>query len=239
MIECSALIPVRDFDLRIDALEAQIKEFRDRVSRMALDIDSEKNLYRKKEALLQKIQLRRRKNEKDFEELNETEKATELRLKSAGLAPASYAALEKELAVIREKASQLETAVLEDMEKLEILEKDLEKGNKLIAGRDRHLEEIRGKMKDDVKKIACERDEIAAQRSQAALKTPANLLEIYENLRQRKKGCVLWDIETNGCPACGHSLPDGMLSALHSGTAAHQCPNCEILLRWTGLRDEL
>lgn len=237
MIPCKTLIPLQELDLKIDAAKDQIEEKKQKIVRMQKDIEADAQLIEKKHALLKKIQLRKRKDESEFNELSQLIKNSEAKMQGAGLAPASYAALDKELANMRKKAGEAETRILEDMEKIEILEKDTVKGAKVIAGRKEHLEQIKVRVTDEVLAIKKEIELIQTQRSQASLKIETDILEKYEELRHRKRGQVIYAIENPSCPACGMGLPAGFVSSLATHEDAERCSNCEMLLYWTGLRD--
>ncbi len=236
MIACKPLIPLQELDLKIDAAKGQIEERRQKISRMQKEIDADAELVEKKLALLKKIQLRRRKAETEHNELNQQVRLAEIKMQSAGLSPASYAALEKELKTLRHKAGEEETKILEDMEKIEMLEKDTEKGLKVVAGRRDHLEQVKTRVAEEITGIRKEIETIQTQRSQISLKIEGDLLEKYEELRQKKHGQVVFPAETPSCPSCGMGFPAGFVSAVTSHEGAESCSNCSVLIYWTGQR---
>ena len=236
MIQCKPLIPLQELDLKIDAAKAQIEEKKQKILRMQNEIDADAQLIEKKLALLKKIQLRRRKAESEVNELNQQITYGELKMQSAGMAPATYKALEKEQNARRAKISAEESKILEDREKIEMLEKDTAKGQKVVAGRRDHLVLVKTRIAEEITGIRKEIDLIQTQRSQVSLKIAADLLEKYEELRQSKKGQVIFAIENPSCPACGMGLPGGFLGAITSHEDSEPCSNCGILLYWTGQR---
>ncbi|HNX75729.1 MAG TPA: hypothetical protein PLM07_03385 [Candidatus Rifleibacterium sp.] len=236
MIQCKPLIPLQELDLKIDAAKAQIEEKKQKILRMQNEIDADAQLIEKKLALLKKIQLRRRKAESEVNELNQQITYGELKMQSAGMAPATYKALEKEQNARRAKISIEESKILEDMEKIEMLEKDTAKGQKVVAGRRDHLVLVKTRVSEEITGIRKEIDLIQTERSQVSLKIAADLLEKYEELRQRKKGQVIFAIETPSCPACGMGLPGGFLGSITSHEDSEPCSNCGVLLHWTGQR---
>lgn len=237
MIQCKPLIPLQDLDLKIDTTKSQIEEKKQKVVRMHTEIEADAQLLEKKQALLKKIQLRRRKAETEFNELNQSVKGSDFKLQSAGLSPAAYKALEKELTVLRAKASEEESKILADMEKIETLDKDTIKSQKVLAGRREHLEQIKVRIADEIRALKKDIDIIQTERSQVSLKIDADLLEIYEEIRRQKHGQAVFAIEVTSCPACGMGLPAGFISSLSTHDGAENCSNCGVLLYWTGLRD--
>jgi len=236
VIECKPLIPLQELDLKIDAARDQIEEKKQKVVRMQNEIEADAQLIEKKLALLKKIQLRRRKAETELNDLNQQVKLAEIKMQSAGLSPASYKAIEKELAGMKEKAASEEGKILEDMEKIETLEKDTVKGQKVVAGRRDHLEQVKIRVVEEITGVRKELDLLQTQRSQISLKIAADLLEKYEELRQKRRGQVLFPTENPSCPACGMGMPAGLMSAVTSHEGAETCSNCSMLIYWTGQR---
>lgn len=237
MIQCKPLIPLQELDLKIDAAKDQIEEKKQKVVRMQNEIEADAQLLEKKQALLKKIQLRRRKAETEFNELNQAVKVSEFKLQSAGLSPAAYKALEKELLVLRSKSSEEEGKILADMEKIDTLEKDTVKSQKVLVGRREHLEQVKVRIADEIRSIKKEIEIVQTQRSQVSLKIDGEILEIYEELRRQKRGQAVFAVDATSCPACGMGLPAGFVSSLSTHDGAENCSNCGVLIYWTGLRD--
>lgn len=237
MIQYKALIPLQEMDLKIDAAKEQIEEKKQKVARMQIEIDNDAQLLDKKAALLKKIQLRKRKAETDLNELNASVRSSETKMHSSGVAPNVYKALEKELVILRAKSSETESAILVDMEKIEMLEKDTEKGQKVVAGRREHLEQIKLRIADEILAVKKEMDLFKTERSQISLKISGDLLEKYEELRQQKRGKVLYGVDSPSCQACGMGLPAGFASSITNSEEADYCSNCGALLYWTGQKD--
>lgn len=237
MIPCKPLIPLQELDLRIDSAKDQIEEKKQKVVRMQNEIEADAQLIEKKQALLKKIQLRRRKAETELNDLNQRIKVSEIKMQGAGMSPNVYSALEKELVLMRAKASEEEGKILEDMEKIETLEADTAKGLKIVAGRRDHLEQVKARISDEILGVKKEAELVQTQRSQVSLKIDGEILEKYEELRRKKKGQVVYPVENPSCPACGMGLASGFLSSVTAHDGAECCSNCGVLLYWTGYRD--
>lgn len=238
MIDCTELLALQEHDLELDRLEEKTRQIQEKAARMEADIQKDQDLLDKKTALLKKIQVRKKGSETELAGHSDKLKALETKLKNAS-APATYLALEKEIAGLKGKISEIESKVLEDMEKQETLEKDLAKGQKILAGQRLHLADIKIRQASELASLAQEREQARTKRHQAALKIQGQALEIYEELRHTKKGRIIWDTETNGCPACGMSLPASFVTALVGRPTADHCPYCKVLIRWTGLLDSI
>ncbi len=238
MIEYAALIPIQELDLSIDELDRKMAQLQEKVDKLAAEIKKEEELLAAKEALFKKITLRRSQAELENDHLAERIRSNELRLQTPGVSPSAYQSLEKEIAESREKASVLETKILEDMEKGEQLARDIEKSRKVAAGRQQQLEEYKAKIRSQKQALLQEKENQVTKRRQATMNVAAGLLETYEEARQRTKGKVIWEAETAGCPACGISLPAHIVRQLSQNLQkAGECPACGAFMRWTGLVD--
>ena len=238
MIPVKMLIPLQELDLKMDAANLSIKKKKQKILKMEKEIKADEELCEKKKALLKKITLRKRAAESELDSINEKIKESDLKLKGAGLKPATYSALEKEIATLKEKGERLETAVLEDMEKIDMLQEDTQKGDKVIAGRKIHLEEVRQRIHDEILGLKKEIEKLNTERSQMSLKIETDQLERYEELRHSKKGQVIFDTDSASCPACGMGLPGGFVNAVSLHDEAEKCSNCGVLLHWTGQREQ-
>lgn len=237
MIDCTGLLGLQGFDLEGDELDERIKRIQEKALRMAAEIQKSQDMLEKKTALLKKIQVRKKSLENDLENLTDKLKTCELRMKTAGITPITYVALEKELAGSKSRISEVETLLLEDMQKVETLEKDNAKQAKVIAGLRLQLEEVKKRQAGEVQDLSQAKSLVKDKRQMAAMNIPGDILQVYEELRAEKKGRVIWDTETPGCPACGFSMPAGFINPLVGANGALPCPYCGALLRWTGILD--
>lgn len=234
MIALNNLIPLQQFDLKIDAANDSIKEKKQKIERMLAEIVKDEQLIDKKGALLQKIQLRYRKAELELQECTEKKNLIKVKMESIGMKPNVYAALEKESDTFATRISNLETAILEDIEKVELLTADVAKGKKVVAGRKEHLEQIKLRVGRENAELRSQIDALKTERQQLSLNISADALEVYEELRRKKGGTVAFEIDNPACPACGMTFPASFMSAISSHDDFEKCFNCEVLLHWTG-----
>ncbi|HNV68412.1 MAG TPA: hypothetical protein PKO06_01855 [Candidatus Ozemobacteraceae bacterium] len=238
MIEYSPLLPIQELDLAIDELDRKVAQLQEKFEKLAVEIKKEEEALAAKESLFKKITLRRSQAELENDHLADRIRSAELKLQTPGVPPVAYQSLEKEIAENREKASVLETRILEDMEKSEQLAREIEKARKVATGRQQQLDEFKVKIKTQKQGLLAEKETQVTKRRQATLGLAANLLETYEDVRQRTKGRVIWEAETPGCPSCGISLPAHVVRQLSQNLQkAGPCPACGAYMRWTGLVD--
>jgi len=239
VLDCTAILAIQAFDLAVDVLESRIRQLKEKSQKMEREVGEEETLIKRKEALMKKIHLRRREAESEAAEMTDRIRTSEMRLKTAGLTPTAYMAVQKELDKNRELLTAIENRVLEDMEKIETLEKDIQKAAKLLGGRKLHLDEVKQRIAGEIAGIEQEADLQRTQRRQASLKIPSNDLEIYEEIRRKTRGRAIWDADKSGCPSCGMSLSPGYINSIAGTSRAEPCPHCGVFIRWTGVIDGL
>lgn len=237
MLQCKQLIPLQELDLKIDAAKKQIDEKKNKIAKMQKQIEEEATLLEKKKALLKNIQLRKRKAESEVTDLSQKLKVNEIKMQSAGLPKNAYTALEKEVDVLKQKIDEQETKILSDMEKIEILEEDTAKGDKVIVGRREHFAQVKQRVTDEILGDKKELELIITERRQNTLKIDSTVLTKYEELRNRKKGQVLFAVDGNSCPKCGMNIPVGTLNSIKGSEDADSCENCGVYLYWNGARE--
>lgn len=237
MLRIMELIPVQELDLKIDEAKKQIEAKKQKYLRMKKDVEGEAELLEKKSALLKNIKLRKLKAEHEVEDLNSKIKVTELKMQNAGVTPKDYSALEKMLNTYKAQADEHETKILSDMEKIEALTADIEKSTKVVAGRKEHLGMVKTRIQEEVIGDKKQLELIVTERKQASQKVDTSVLVKYEDLRNRKKGQVLFGIESPACPKCGMGVPAGVLGSIKTTVEAEACDNCGVYLYWTGPRE--
>ena len=231
-------MPLQELDLQIDSREKQKSDSIARIADTKKKLDEDSLLLKKKLALLKKIQLRKRDAEGELQTLTDKIGTSKLKMKAAGLSPSSYEALQKEIDSLTEKASDVETRVLEDMEKIELLEKDTQKNTKLIAKRTEQFENMKFAIDKQILALNEEIVNLKTSKNQVSLKIDASLLELYEELRRKKGGQIIYETEVPSCPACGMGFSNGFVTTISRHDGAETCPYCGLLIKWTGYRDE-
>ena len=237
MLHCKQLIPLQELDLRIDEAKKQIEEKKQKFLKMQKDVADEETLVNKKSALLKNIKLRKNKAELEANDIQQKIKLNDVKMHNAGVSPKDYLAFEKIGKTLQAQLDEQETKIISDMEKIEVLTADIEKSTKIVAGRKEHLEMVKTRVQEEITGDRKQLDLIITERKQASLKVETSVLTKYEDLRTRKKGQVLFAIETPACPKCGMGVPGGILNAIKSSEDAEVCDNCGIYLYWAGARD--
>lgn len=237
MIACKMLIPLQELDLKLDAFNAEIAEKKQKVVKMQNDVEEEVKLNDKKLALLKKIKLRKQQAETSLKEIETKLNDIGLKMRSAGVKPTVYNALEKEFKTLESNKDQIETKILEDIEKIEKLQADTDKGTKFTGGRKEHLALVKQRVSEEIIGIKKQAELVKTERQQNSLSVDSQALIKYQELRDKKGGKVLFGIDKPSCPKCGMAFHGGFANMIKSHDEGELCSNCGVILYWTGSRE--
>ncbi|MFO7584151.1 MAG: hypothetical protein R6W69_05420 [Anaerolineales bacterium] len=73
-------------------------------------------------------------------------------------------------------------------------------------------------------------ENLQAERAATHNTIPANLIEKYEQLRQKRRGLAVATISDNACDACGAGLTPGQGQTVRMAAQLVECPSCGRLL---------
>jgi len=234
LVKYEPLLEIARLDSETDDLLLQISLEKEKPLKMQADITEEENMLGKKRALLKKIKLRNKASETSHTQIQDRIKHIHMNMKTPGLAPKAYVAYESELENLEGENKKVEEEIFSDMQKIELLQKDIEKSAKVLEGRLKHLEEVKARSKEAVTALVKEKDNVLTARMQLVSKLSADEIAPYDRLRSSKKKKVLYATDTPACTACGMALPQSFVKQLAAGAEADNCPTCGMLVYWTG-----
>lgn len=138
--------------------------------------------------------------------------------------------LQNDLAALKRHKANLEDHQLEAMISVENAEAAVHKTKaELQVVRDRLAEQNRGltleqeSLKKEVEKLNIERNATSAA-------IPAEVIGLYDQLRQQKRGVAIATISDNSCDACGSRLSLAQIQSARSSSQMAQCPSCGRIL---------
>jgi len=138
--------------------------------------------------------------------------------------------LQNESASLKRYLGTLEERQLEAMVEEEVAEQtnqaalhELEKVQARLAGQSVTLTTERADLNKELERLESER--------QAALSSlDRNLLTVYDDLRQQKRGVAIAAVSDGTCAACGTTLTPSQNQSARSTTQIYNCPNCGRIL---------
>lgn len=173
------------------------------------------------------LEREQRKAEADVEQVRSRATRDQQRLDSGAVAsPKELESLQAEIASLGHRQTVLEDAELEVLERLEAATAKIAE---LTTERDtvqQELDEVTAARDASFTEIDAEHGQVSGERAQLAEQLPADLLSLYEKLRQQHDGIGAGRLEGSRCGGCHLTLNPADLSRVR-GAAEDEVVRCE------------
>lgn len=141
----------------------------------------------------------------------------------------AYTALLHEIDAARAAISELETGILEAIERVETCAAAQQREQGAAAAVAQRVGAAQAAIDREEAGLSAQRDELAAQRSTASARVPAALLEIYERVRARRQPAVV-AVQGDLCLGCRVNIPPQLAQELVRAQQIVSCGNCRRIL---------
>lgn len=226
--QISVLEALQQIDMELNELELHLKDYPDKISTLEDEIRSSKeileNLISQKDEFI-KV---RSGFENEISQNQENIKKSEEKLFEIKTHK-EYQALQKEITETKRLNSELEEKLLEEMEKIENLDKE-------IAEKTEQLEKKETENKEKISEYQLELDEVKVayepkkhEKEEKIQALDPEILPLYEKIR-KKNGEVLAVAKNETCTGCHMNIPAQMFNEILTLTRIIQCPSCQKIL---------
>ncbi|MEZ4870119.1 MAG: C4-type zinc ribbon domain-containing protein [Caldilineaceae bacterium] len=181
---------------------------------------------------LQQWQVKQKNDDLEIQSLAGRIQETEKRLMSGQVRnPKELEALQSSLEALQRLRSEVETASVEALIKVEELTGEVTKANAKLQQVKKDWSTEQGELAAEDTKLKRAYLQLKKQRELTAAALDRTLLDQYEHLRQRKGGIALATLQNETCSACHVQVPTGVLSSVrsHPDTLIY-CTSCGRLL---------
>ncbi|MPZ52373.1 MAG: hypothetical protein GEU79_06500 [Acidimicrobiia bacterium] len=234
MIEMPALadlLDVQELDLQLDRLrhERQSLPELDRYKKVANDLSKVEKRLEKEGAELRQLELDTDKADGELTIVESHLEETEKRLFSGGMSARETENMRAQVDQIRTQKGTAEELVLGLLEKLDTSRDIVKTTEGEQATLNQEKESLESQIKGIWKRIDAEMERKQQRRDEAVAPVPADLVELYDKLRQSKEGVGIAALANGVCGGCRLSL-----SALERSEVAEmdppRCVHCRRLL---------
>ena len=137
--------------------------------------------------------------------------------------------LQKDVASLKKHLSTLEERELEAMLAAETADKNLQNANTQLELIQARLGSEHKKLIADQSTFVMELENLVEEREATLAPIDSSLLQIYEDLRQQRRGIAVAEITDNACAACGGTLNSAIQQSARSQKIVN-CPTCGRIL---------
>jgi hypothetical protein len=139
-------------------------------------------------------------------------------------------ALQHEIANLKKRRSDREDELLALMEQREALESEAVEAESLGAVERGKVGEVASSNREELESIQAELTRLETERAQVLPDIPAELLELYEELRPQKKGVAAAALTDGVCQGCHEQLSSVELDKLKKTEDVPRCEYCRRIL---------
>jgi uncharacterized protein len=144
--------------------------------------------------------------------------------------PKELAAIQAELDGLRRRKNHIEDQLIEVMEEREKAEGALNETKSKLDELARKIESATGARDAASVEIQSEVQQLTAERETIVPQIPAEILDLYEDLRGKKNGVGAARLDGNVCRGCGVSLSPLAMDQIKRSDDVVRCENCRRIL---------
>ncbi len=137
--------------------------------------------------------------------------------------------LQKDIASLKKHLASLEERELEAMIKAEDAENNLQDAKTKLELIQARLGSEHKKLIEDQSALTIKLEQLAEEREATLAPIESNMLLIYENLRQQKRGVAIAEVSDSSCASCGATITAALQQNARSQKLAN-CPSCGRIL---------
>lgn len=230
--EFKSLKELQKIDLELDGLDDRERELpeRERYEKLESRLRECERALGEKELALRERRTAQKRIEDEIGALNEKIEKEQKRLYGGEVtSPKELASIQQELESLKERIDQAETSLLEQMEIVEPMEKEIA----VIAAKANSLKAETAEAKSAYgavsAEIAAARAMLRGKRAAAVRDVEENQVELYERIRKRHRRAVV-ELKNGICEGCRTEIPTVELKRIKETPGLSRCPNCGRIL---------
>ncbi|GJM16790.1 MAG: hypothetical protein DHS20C13_21170 [Thermodesulfobacteriota bacterium] len=220
---------LQQIDLELSELEIHLIEYPNKISNLEEEIKSSKETIQNLTDQKEDLDKTREEIENEISQNEESIKKSEEKLFEIKTHK-EYQALQKEIAETKKMNSDHEEKLLDEMEKIETLEKEIaEKSEKLASMESGNQEKI-AEYKLELEDIKVAYEPKKKQKEEAIQKLDPEIFPLYEKIFKKNNGEVLAIAKNEVCTGCYMNVPAQLFNEILTFTRIIQCPSCQKIL---------
>ena len=222
---------------RLQLIDSHMDEVRTRLEEIRQTLENDEEMRRaKKQVNETEVALKLSRHSLKESEIEVNKQKQKIELSEANLYsgnvknPKELQDLQNEVAALKRHLATLEDRQLEAM----LEEETAEQAHRVVL---EELEQVKTRLADQNQTLTAEQSDLnkdlerfEAERQAALSPLDANLLTIYDQLRQQKRGLAIAAVTDGACAACGTTLTPAQLQSIRSATQVINCPTCGRIL---------
>jgi predicted nucleic acid-binding Zn-ribbon protein len=227
--ELRNLIALQDIEIKITSLQKQVADIPNVIQNFENELRINREEYERRVARSKELANRRRALEGDVD----LSRSKLSRLKDQLMAVKTnkeYTAMLHEIQTAEEQIRGEEDKILEIMEEMEDMEKDLKGAEQEMNKKSAELQESIRKANESAPQMEAELEKLRQDRSQVESQISAELLSRYHRIAHARKGIALAEAKDELCSACHVRIRPQMYAELLRTDNIYACDSCSRIL---------
>jgi len=219
------LVQLQKIDVRIYALRQELEEKPLEIAVIKEKLSARENLVKELEEKVKNQKVKLREMELDLKSKEENVKKLQIQLYQVKTNK-EYASMQKEIDGVKADNSLLEEHIIEYLDGIDSLGKDIEKERELL---NQERNKIESEVSEIEKRINALKEELNAketERAGIAAGVDSTLLPRYERILTNKNGRALAQVLNDSCSGCNMGLPPQVINEIRLGDKIITCENC-------------
>ena len=225
---------------KIDLGLKGIKEEKDRYPKEMKKLDErqkvEKERILKEKEKVESLEKTRRQKEGQLSLEQEKIKRSEGRM-SEVKTNKEYQAFLSEIDAIKEANSRIEEEILQVMDEIEDLKKDLSKREKDVGVTLEKVEVERQEIQERMARDEKAWNEQMERREVLSKQIESKLIKLYNTLKEKRQGVGVVGVKHETCQGCFVNVPPQLFIEVQKNNTLVRCPHCNRILYWEGDRN--
>ena len=225
------LIRLQDLDTRIDLLHGKRERMPQTIEEARIPIEKAKADYEKSKTLYESLSRERR--DKETELTTWEQKLDKLNHRTSEIKTnKEYQAHLAEIETAKREKSNLEEALLVLMDQLDLIKKDADVKNRVVAEEEGRFEREKQRLEAEMVTAEEELNQLEQESKSVSVKIEDRLLKEYHQLRATRKGLGVVPIKEGTCLGCRLALPPQLFADVRKNEKIITCSHCFRILYW-------
>lgn len=229
--QVSILVKLQNLDLSIGKIQKTKENYPQKIELLKNRLEKERKITESEKEKLEKLEKDRRREERTLEEEIERITRSEEKLFSVKTNK-EYQAVLKEIALAKESNSEREEKILNILEELDVLRKELWEKEKNFEEISRKFKKESSELEEKLKAFDNQLAEKIKSREKLFSKIDPEIIQMYENLRGGRQGIAVVATKNGFCQGCNMGMPPQLSNEVQKGGDLVFCPNCNRILYW-------
>ncbi len=223
------LIELQRLDQAVARLDGQARQIPLQIAALEADLARARGAWDQAKAAAAALAKERRERERELEEEAGNQRKKQGRLFEIKTNQ-EYSAVLKEIELVKEKVSGLETRILELMDEQEQAAKRLAEAEAAYRGAEAVHRREREAREKELARLQAQLVELQKARKRTAGKVDRELYQTYARIMKIRDGTAVVPVRDGSCAGCFVALPPQICNEVRHNDRRITCPHCERIL---------